>query len=107
MKNKALFILGDFNDNLLANDNKMNKIIKKNNLKQITDKPTRVTYTSSTLLDLAITNKPDAIHTYDVVLQEIADKDLISITVDVSKPKDNMFSELFATLVNVQKKLSV
>ncbi len=51
------------------------------------NKPTRITPTSSTLLDLAITNKPDAIHTCDVVLQEIVDHDLISITIDVSKPK--------------------
>ncbi len=61
LKNKALFILGDFNDNVLANDNKIIKIIKNNKLTQIIDKPTRVTPTSSTLLDLAITNKPDAI----------------------------------------------
>ncbi len=67
------------------------------------DKPTRVTPTSSTLLDLAITNKPDAIHTYDVVLQEIADHDLIIITVDVSKPRDTLLSGLFATLVNIPK----
>ncbi len=87
MKNKALFILGYFNDNLLGDDNKMTKIIRNNKLTQIIDKPTRVTPTSSTLLDLAITNKPDAIHTCNVVLQEIADHDLISITVNVSKPK--------------------
>ena len=87
MKNKALFILGDLNNNVLAKDNKISKIIENNNLTQMVDKPTRVTPTSSTLLDLVITNKPDVIHSCDVVPQEIADHDLISITVDISKPK--------------------
>ena len=40
LKNKALFILGDFNDNVLANDNKIIKIIKNNKFTQIIDKPT-------------------------------------------------------------------
>lgn len=87
LKNKALYVLGDFNDNLLAKDNKMTKIIKSSKLTQLVDKPTRITNTSSTLLDLAITNKPGAVLSCDVVPQEIADHDLTGITVDVSKPK--------------------
>ena len=31
MRNKPLFILGDLNDNLFANDNKLDKIIKTTN----------------------------------------------------------------------------
>ncbi len=100
MKNKALFILGDFNDNVLTKDNKIVKIIKNNKLTQIIDKPTRVTPTSSTLLDLTITNKPGAIRTSDVVLQDIADHVLISITVDVSKPKRQPIIRTFRHLGN-------
>ena len=103
VKNKPFFILGDFNDDLLANNNKMTKIIKNNNLTQIINKPTRVTPTSSTLLDLTITNKPDAIHTCDVVLQEIDDHDLISITVDVSKPKRHPVIRTFRHLGQYSK----
>ncbi len=84
---KSVFILGDFNDNLFAGNNRMAKIIKNNELTQIIDKPTRVTPTSSTLLDLAITNNPNAVCSWDVVPQEIADHDLISMVIDISKPK--------------------
>ncbi len=52
----------------------------------MTDKPTRVTPASATLLDVAITNNNNIIATHDVVLQVIADHDLISVTV-VTKPK--------------------
>ncbi len=44
VRGKAIFILGDFNDNLLLSNNKLGKIIK-NKLTQIIDRPTRVTPT--------------------------------------------------------------
>ncbi len=53
---------------------------------QITDKTTNVTSTCSALLDLAITNKPDAACSCDVP-QEVAYHDLISIVTYISKPK--------------------
>ncbi len=87
MKTKTFFILSDFNDNLLVGVSRISKIIKSNKLTQIIDKPTRVTPTSSALLDIVITNKPDTIYSCDVVPQEVADHDLISITVDICKPK--------------------
>ncbi len=85
-RNKTFFILGDFNDNLLVGKNKISKIIKSNKLTQITDKPTRVTSTSSTLLDLATANRPDTVSSWDVVPQEVADHDLISIVMDIRTP---------------------
>ena len=103
MRNKASFILGDFNDNLFANDNKLNKIIKNNKLTQIINKPTRITATSSTLLDLVITNKPDIINSWDVVPQEIGDHDLISITVNITKPKRPPVVRSFRQLGNYTK----
>lgn len=87
LKNKTLYILGDFNDNLLVKDNRLTKLIKSSKLTQLVNKPTRVTPTSSTLLDLVITNKQSTVLTCDIVPLEIADHDLISITIDISKPK--------------------
>lgn len=65
----------------------MTKLIKSNKLTQLVNKPTRVTHTSSTLIDLVITNKPSAVLSCDVVPQEIADNYLTSITVDIKKTK--------------------
>ncbi len=74
------------NDNLFGKNNKMNNIIK-NKLTPLVNKPTRVMPMSSALIDLIITNKPDAVSSYDVVPQENTIHNLISIVVDVSKPK--------------------
>ncbi len=87
LKNKALYVLGDFNDNLLVNDNKMTKLLKSSKLTQLVNKPTRITHASSTLLDLVITNKPNAVLSCNVTPIEIGDHDLIGIIVDISKPK--------------------
>ncbi len=92
MKNKTVYALGDFNDNLLANNNKMNTI-KSNKLTQLVNKPTRVTPTSSTLIDLIITNKPDTVSSCDVVPQEIANH--------VSQ-RDSLLFVLFVTLVIIR-----
>ncbi len=43
------FILGDFNDDLFTNDNKITKIIEDHKLTQMIDKSTKVTLTFSTL----------------------------------------------------------
>ena len=104
MKNKTFFILGDFNENLLVGNSKMSKIIKSNKLTQVIDKPTRITPTSSTLLDLVITNKPDTIYSCDVVPQEVANHDLISIAVDICKPKRSPVIPTFQHLGDYTKK---
>ncbi len=104
LKNKSLYILGDFNDNLLLKDNKMTKLIKSSKLTQLVNKLTRVTHTSSTLIDLVITNKPSAVLSCDVVPQEIADHDLTSITVDIKKKTRGCLSlGLLDILVNILK----
>lgn len=72
LKNKELHILGDFNDNLLAKENKTTQLVKSNILTQLINKPTKVMPTSSTLLDLVIINKVSIVLTYDVVPHEIA-----------------------------------
>ena len=104
MKNKTFLSLGDFNDNLLVSNNKISRIIKNNKLTQIIGKPTRITPTSSTLLDLVITNKPDTICSWDVIPHEIADHDLISVAIDVSKPKRSPVIRTFRHLGDYSKK---
>ena len=61
LNNKPIFILGDFNDNFFTKGNHLSKICKSLNLRQIVEKPTRITQHSSTLLDLIITNSVDMI----------------------------------------------
>ncbi len=59
LKNKRLYMLGDLNDDLLSNSNKLNTIMSMNKLQQIIDKPTHITTQSATLLDIIITNRQD------------------------------------------------
>ncbi len=87
IKNKSVFILEDFNDNLLSNTNKIDSIVNSVKLTHLINKPTRITPTSSTLLDLVITNVPTSMISFDVIPIEIADHDLICVAVDISKPK--------------------
>ena len=87
IRSKPVFILGDLNDNLFAPDSKLNKIIKRQNLSQLINKPTRITGQSSTLLDVIITNREDmALHS-NVIPSPVADHEMISITINMQKPK--------------------
>lgn len=103
LRNKPVFILGDLNDNLLSPDNKLGKIIKNMKLSQLIDKPTRITPNSSTLLDVIITNKIDIVINSDVVPGTIADHDLITITINVSKPKRQPVTKTMRCLKNYNK----
>ena len=87
LKNKPIFALGDLNDNLFEKGNHVSKIIKSLNLKQVIDKPTRITEKSSTLIDVAIANKMERIIKTDILPSPIADHEIISIIVNVRKPK--------------------
>ena len=79
-------MFGDMNDNLLQN-NKLSRIISSNKLTQIVNKPTRITPTSSTLIDLIITNNPKIIIQSDVIPSNIGDHELLTLTVNIGKPK--------------------
>lgn len=87
MRKKTFFLLGDLNDNLFHPNSKLSHVISHNKLSQLIDKPTRVTPTSATLLDIIITNKPDMVLQSSVTPTIIADHDLISVSVDILKPK--------------------
>lgn len=103
LREKSVFILGDFNDDMMTQGNKISKLIKNNKLTQIIDKPTRTTSTSATLLDLIITNKPDVILSQDVVPQVIADHDLISAVLNIRKPRKLPMEKTFRKLKNYDK----
>ena len=86
MRNKPLFVMGDLNEDLLV-ANRLDRIIGNCNLKQLITKPTRITDTSKTLLDVIITNNTDMVIKSDVYPCEIADHELISMEINISKPK--------------------
>ena len=100
LKNKPVFILGDFNDDLLTGNSKLEKIFKSIKLHQIIDKPTRVTSTTASLLDVIITNKLDMVIQSDVFPCEIADHDLISVKINISKPKRETIYRTFRSMEN-------
>ncbi len=98
LRKKNILVLGDVNDDLLSINNKLSRILKNNKPTQVIDKPTRVTRTSATLLDVAITNDNNIIATHDFLPQVIADHDLISVTVNVTKPKRQPVKRTFCHL---------
>ncbi len=100
-----VFILGEFNDDMMATGSKMSRIIK-NKLHQIIDRPTRTT-SSATLLDLIITNTSEIILSHDAVPQVIADHDLVSVVLNVRKPKKLPVIKTFRNLRNYDKTFSV
>ena len=87
LRNKPFYVLGDFNCNFLSKNNKMEQIIKNTKLTQLIDKPTRNTSLSSTLLDIIVTNSHALALYHEVIDCPIADHDLISVTLDITKPK--------------------
>ena len=87
LRNKPVFILGDLNDDLLLQQAKLHKIIKIMKLSQVIEKPTRITETSKTLIDVLITNKNEMIVHTDVVPCPVADHELVCACINLSKPK--------------------
>ena len=100
LKNKPVLILGDINDDQLNSNSKLSKIIKMTKFTQLIDKPTRITDHSSTLLDVIITNKPDLIINSSVAPSPIADHELISVTINIEKPKRKPQVRTFRCLKN-------
>ena len=63
-KNSEVFILGDFNCNMLQKNRlsgAINDLCKARNLAQFVDEPTRITETSSTMIDLILSNSANAL----------------------------------------------
>jgi len=103
--NKHLFILGDLNDDLLVPQSKLHRIMHVSKLSQVINKPTRITETSKTLLDVIITNNPDIISSSDVVKTHISDHDLIFAQINVIKPKREPEVKTFRSLSTYSKEV--
>ena len=100
LRNKAFYVFGDFNCNILSSNNKMKQIINNNKLTQLIDKPTRTTSDSATLIDIIVTNKPELALCHDVVPCPVSDHDLVTVTLDISKPKRQSAVKTFRQLRN-------
>lgn len=84
-QNLTMYVLGDMNENMMKR-NKLNTIIKKLNLSQLVTKPTRITEESSTLIDILITNKEEAVSACDLGLS-VADHLEITCNINLAKKK--------------------
>jgi hypothetical protein len=82
-ENKEFYLLGDLNANMLDNSNNttkhLNSIIELYQLSQTISTPTRVTMTTSSLLDVCLTPTPDKLITSRVVPISISDHYMILI----------------------------
>ena len=87
VRNKPFYILGDINDDLLVSNSKLKNIILNANVTQLILKPTRITTDSATLLDVIITNRPESVLNTDVIPCPLADHELISIYINLQRPK--------------------
>ena len=76
---KEIIILGDFNIDYNKADNRdFKSLLNIFRLKQVITEPTRTTETSSTLIDLIITNRPENKMNKGVFPNSIADHDMIA-----------------------------
>lgn len=100
---KPMFILGDLNDDLLNINSKLLRIFKQNKLTQIINGPTRITSTSATLLNVIITNKHKLVLKSEVFPHLIADHDLITTTINITKPKSSPIVRTFRELKQYDK----
>ena len=82
-ENKEIYLLGDLNCNLLDQSNSsakhLHSIMQLYQLTQVIDKPTRITESSSTLLDVCITSCPERIAFHDVINMGVSDDSLIYV----------------------------
>ncbi len=84
MENKELILVGDLNCDVktLAPDPQTYKLQTLSSLYQLTqviNEPTRITETTSTLIDLIFTNKPEYISSAGVIHLSISDHSLVYV----------------------------
>ena len=103
-QNKTFYVLGDLNDNQLKNSKSpLKSIIYKNGLKQLIETPTRVTTTSSTLIDVIITNRRDSVLSLKNTPCSIADHNIITAFINVKKPKRAPITCTYRSMKNYSK----
>ena len=77
-KKKEIIVLGDFNAELLKNDNKAIKdTFKLNGFTQLIKRATRITKDTETLIDLIATNDPSVILLTEVLPTSLSDHDIV------------------------------
>ena len=98
LRNKNLLVLGDFNDDYLQINCRMKKVIQTLHLHQLSNKPTRITSTSSTLLDLIITNNSNFVVYSDVIACPVGDHELLTVALNIKKDKPPPQIKTYRTL---------
>ena len=91
-ESKELIVIGDINCNMIKSpkDSSTKKLIFLSalyNLEQLIKEPTRVTSTSSSLIDLVFTNQPNNISNSGVIDLGLSDHSLIYAVKKVTMPK--------------------
>lgn len=91
-ENKDLLVIGDINCNMLkspqdSNTKKLVFLSALYNLEQLIKEPTRITNTSSTLIDLIFTNQPNNISNSGVIDLGMSDHSLIYAVRKIIMPK--------------------
>ena len=95
-KNSEVFILGDFNCNMLQKNRltgTINELCKARSLSQFVEEPTRITQTSSTLIDLILSNSD---HAMDCQVHDIGLSDHCFLSIkrgDLKIPRHPKFIE--------------
>ena len=94
---QEVYILGDLNINLINNQKHTPNGIKRykefcslNGLKQLLTLPTRITKTSTSLLDHVLTNSADRVSQFGVVDTGLSDHQLIYCTRKITRTKTNV-----------------
>ena len=94
---QKVYILGDLNINLINNQKHTPNGIKRykefcslNGLKQLLTLPTRITKTSTSLLDHVLTNSADRVSQFGVVDTGLSDHQLIYCTRKITRTKTNV-----------------
>ncbi|XP_028517192.1 uncharacterized protein LOC114575823 [Exaiptasia diaphana] len=88
--NKDIIMCGDLNCDLLSTNPKgeaLRSFITSVNASQLIDKPTRVTQTSRSLIDVIIVSNPNIVKTSGVLDKTISDHNLILVTLNLKVPK--------------------
>ncbi len=84
LRDKPFYVFGDLIDNFLRVNDKVKQILLNAKMAQLIDKPTRITATSTTLLDMTITNKPKSVMPSDTIPWH-GGVQLITLTIDLKK----------------------
>ena len=87
--NQEVIVLGDFNYNMhCKNESKfIDKLCRQNSMHQIVKGSTRITETSSTLIDIILTNLPNNVCMSKVVSLGLSDHNLVYIVRKLYRPK--------------------